>query len=149
MTYCECLEEHHNSKDCGNKRLLRRQYAHTEVKNTALTGFGLFASDGIDPGSLIIEFVGEVLFRGERSKACTNNYTFSLRSGLSLDAANMGNKARFINHSCHPNSIAEEWFSGGRLSLGIYSISKIAINEEITISYHSQLDFKCKCPSCS
>ena len=42
-----------------------------------------------------------------------------------LDAGSMGNKARFINHSCDPNCQLQKWSVNGELRLGIFAVREI------------------------
>ena len=59
------------------------------------------------------------------------------RSGSLIDATKKGNEARFINHSCDPNSQAESWTVEGQERVGIFAIKPILVGQEITYDYHS------------
>ncbi len=50
---------------CGNRRLQQREYSKTERFKEEEMGWGLRAAEDIEEGSLIIEYVGEVINRKE------------------------------------------------------------------------------------
>lgn len=58
-----------------------------------------------------------------------------------IDAAEKGNAARFINHSCQPNCVVERWQCGEQMRLGIFAAVKIKKGEEITYDYAFQYDY--------
>jgi hypothetical protein len=39
----------------------------------------------------------------------TNFYLCEVSSNMVIDATNKGNKSRFINHSCEPNTEMQKW----------------------------------------
>lgn len=61
----------------------------------------------------------------------------------------MGNNARFLNHSCNPNSELQVWRVNNEYRVGVFSIRKIKKNEEITIDYSfdsfSEEPWECHC----
>jgi len=52
-----------------------------------------------------------------------------------MDASKKGNLARFINHSCAPNSSAQRWDVNGEIRVGIIALKNIKSGDEITIDY--------------
>ena len=71
--------------------------------------WGLYASEKIQEGELIIEYVGEVIrpsmadIREKRyeKSGIGSSYLFRIDSDTIIDATKTGNMARFINHSCN------------------------------------------------
>ena len=68
-----------------------------------------------------------------------------------IDADKKGSNARFINHSCAPNSRIEKIDIDSVQRCGIYASRNISVHEEITCNYgmremkvNSKLD-KCAC----
>ena len=57
-----------------------------------------------------------------------------------IDAMKKGNRSRFINHSCDPNTIATHWNHQGRSCVFIFACKKINAGEEITYGYRMKLD---------
>ena len=62
-------------------------------------------------------------------------YIMSLPQGLAIDASKAGGPARFINHSCQPNCVAQRWQVAGDYRVGIFAAREIQADEEITFSY--------------
>ena len=52
--------------------------------------------------------------------------SFLLVSRAVVDTRHMGNEARFVNHSCSPNSELQKWSANGQMHLGVYAIDFIA-----------------------
>uniref|UniRef100_A0A8R1I8C1 SET domain-containing protein n=1 Tax=Caenorhabditis japonica TaxID=281687 RepID=A0A8R1I8C1_CAEJA len=79
-------------------------------------------------------------------------------------ALNKGNVARFINHSCSPNTVFVEVYSRRHTSdpliprIAVYATQKIALGQEITVSYWTRSEqaqsipssIRCQCgaPDC-
>ena len=81
-------------------------------------------------------------------------YIMSLPGGLAIDASTAGGPARFINHSCQPNCVAQRWQVAGRYRVGIFAAQEIQAGEEITFSYSNRgqsSSHACHCgtPVCS
>ncbi len=65
-----------------------------------------------------------------------------------IDASNYGNLARFINHSCNPNCLAESKTIKNKKHIFLYAKKPITIGEEITYDYNFECEeekIKCKC----
>jgi hypothetical protein len=58
-----------------------------------------------------------------------------LTDQLVIDATTHGSLARFLNHSCQPNCRIEKWVVGRERRVGVFSMKKIAANEELTFDY--------------
>ncbi|EGZ20174.1 hypothetical protein PHYSODRAFT_312951 [Phytophthora sojae] len=114
---------------------------HLEVRRTLRMGRGVFALVKILKGDLIREFVGE------KYSPCL--YTMKYRVKHYIDAQEFGNKSRLFNHSCEPNSRAEEWTVAGNYRVGIVAGRDIQAGEEITFDYGSEYYFnECMCSVC-
>lgn len=100
-----------------------------EIRLTSERGFGLFAKEKIPYQAFIIEYVGEVIdqnefnLRFERAKASKegNFYFLTLGHTFYIDAGPYGNDARFINHSCEPNSATKKWNVDGQTRIGFFA----------------------------
>lgn len=122
---------------CRNKNFHRGAQFAFEVKMTQSNGWGLYAKEDIPSDQFIVEYMGEVVDKAEfdrRFESAKNNnadnyYFFALENGLYIDAAEYGNVARFINHSCEPNSSVIKWtvFSNGKgqVRVGCFSNREI------------------------
>jgi SET domain-containing protein len=112
-------------------------------------GFGLFAEEQIKKGDYIIDYVGEIIPNAK----CENHpgkYLFEVDDHFTIDGAARENIARYINHSCKPNSEVE--IEKGEIK--IYAIKDIAKGEEINYDYGKEYfnefikPIGCKCTSC-
>lgn len=109
-------------------------------------GKGLFAATDIAKGGFIAEYTGTKV----ASKAADDSksrYLFEIDDEWTIDAQDGGGVARFINHSCEPNTEAE--IEDSRIN--IYAVRHIRKGEEITIDYGEEYydefirPFGCKC----
>ncbi|VDK68059.1 unnamed protein product [Litomosoides sigmodontis] len=124
-------------------------------------GWGLYALEAIAPDEMIVEYIGQKIrptVADEREKryerrGMGSSYLFRIDSDNVIDATQMGNLARFINHSCQPNCYAKIVVVDGEKRIVIYS--KLAINkgDEITYDYkfpieEDKIDCLCGAPGC-
>lgn len=113
-------------------------------------GLGLFTLEPIPSQQQIIEYTGPIIPSEERF-SIGGKYLFKLDESRAIDGRARSNLARYINHSCRPNSIAcieaeQIW---------IWSRRKIQAGEEITINYGKAYfrrfiePIGCKCEKCA
>ena len=113
---------------------------------TADRGHGLQAVSRIASGSLVIEYCGEVISHEECYRRLSSYdllgvhdfYMMELSSSLMIDARQLGNAARFINHSCAPNCHTQVWSVGSQQRVGIFALRDIEQGEEISYNYRAQ-----------
>ena len=126
--------------------LKKRTFA---VRRTA-TGLGLFALEPIPARKRVIEYVGPLVANEEVEKR-RGKYFMEVNTKWSIDGSPRTNLARYINHSCRPNS--EAIISGRRV--WIWSKRRIEAGEEITYDYGKEYfaDYinpvGCKCTKCA
>lgn len=114
------------------------------------TGLGLFATDVIEKGKFIIEYIGPKITSEEVQRRPNAKYLFEVNSRWTIDGSPRWNTARYINHSCRPN--AKAVVSRGRIR--IMATRRIKPGEEITYSYGKDYfdrfirPWGCKCISC-
>ena len=143
------------------------------------TGFGLFSTIDITEGSFIIEYIGELITKDEASlrvkKVCghnkisysndiqkeengemnyilsvNENFTNDHEVGCIVDASQIGNGARFANHSCKPNAkLVPIHVENEYPRIGLFSTRQIESGEEITYNYGDEFSIlgetKCQC----
>ena len=120
-----------------------------ELRRTA-TGLGFFALKPIPKGKRIIEYTGPYL-PNEVVDQRDGKYFFEVNSKWSIDGSPRNNMARYINHSCRPNS--EALISGRRV--WIWSRRNIKAGEEITYDYGKDYfediikPMGCRCVKCA
>jgi SET domain-containing protein len=119
------------------------------VKSSAIHGLGAFATDELPARTNVIEYQGEKIRKSESIDQCrlNNEFIFYLDEEFDLNGNVAWNPARWINHSCSPNSEAE--LVGGQI--WIVSNRLIRAGEEVTFNYgYDWTDFKdypCHCGS--
>jgi uncharacterized protein len=134
-----------------------------QVRRSGVHGKGVFAARDIPKGDVVIEYVGEriswpqALDRHPHDPLQPDHtFYFSLDSGDVIDANVGGNAARWINHACTTNCVADE--VDGRVY--IKAKRAIAAGEELFYDYGLVIDerytkalkkrFECRCgtPGC-
>lgn len=137
--------------NCSNRRW-RTRTAELEIRKAGDKGLGVFALHNVSRGSLLCEYVGEIIDAVEKERHYGTTGALYLRQyGLEsyIDAQHTGNISRFINHSCKPNSRAEEWSVYGVFRVGIFAIRNINAGEEIAFDYGPEYNINnCLCESC-
>lgn len=126
-----------------------KKSTNVKVKRSS-AGLGLFALAPILKNKTIIEYIGK---RVPTSTGDTldNRYIFNVNSRIDIDGSPRYNTARYINHSCRPNSDAIN--RKGRIF--IVSRRNIKEGEEITYNYGKDYfegfiqKMGCRCEKCS
>lgn len=140
------------SQDCGNRAFTdlvndyheRKKYATAyEVIETEKKGCGLFSVRTYNPGSLVVEYTGEVIDLDEVEhrlntfyKDVENYYFLGLEGNYVIDAGQKGSVARFANHSCDPNSEMQKWYVNNEPRIGLFAKRPIEAGEEVTYDYN-------------
>lgn len=114
---------------CNNQCFRNGPVFAFEVRLTDSRGFGLFAKEQIPLNAFIIEYVGEVIdstefnlrFQRSKSNKEDNFYFLTMGNNFYIDAGPCGNDARFINHSCEPNSATKKWNVKGQTRIGFFA----------------------------
>lgn len=115
------------------------------------TGLGLKALKSFEAGEELIEYQGPRI-NSEEANENPNPYLFGLNEDYCIDGSALSNKARYINHSCTPNSQAV--LSYDELSITIEALSAIEEGDEILIDYGEEYfeayiePIGCKCTKC-
>jgi hypothetical protein len=131
---------------CLNRRFQKRTYAKVEIFRTETKGFGLKTLQDLPEGSLIREYVGEVitmpLFAKRTQEYAEEKvehfYFMSVTPNEIIDATKKGNISRFMNHSCNPNSYTERWIVRGRFRIGLLTNRFVPAGTELTFDYQFQ-----------
>lgn len=114
------------------------------------TGLGLFANRDFKKGEFIIEYIGERMTPEEANKK-GGMYLFEINSKETVDGKDRKNIARYINHSCLPNSEVE--IKNKRIL--IYTKKAVKNGEEFNYDYGKEYfdefikPHGCKCKKCS
>lgn len=136
---CRCGEK------CTNRTIQTSSNVPLEIFSADNKGLGVRTKSDIKSGSFIIEYVGEVISESEfkerietRYSNDIHDYCVYLEDGVVIDARNMGNESRLMNHSCQPNCAVEKWVVKGLPCMAIFSCRDISAGEELTFDYKFQ-----------
>ncbi|KAK7023973.1 SET-domain-containing protein [Favolaschia claudopus] len=137
-----CNACHH---ECTNTSLQRGAFQHIAVKQSKF-GLGAFATKSLKKGTLIGEYVGELVGdlqleqRQVIQKHVHLNYCFGTNGGDTIDAQWLGNPTRFLNDSMprKPNCEAGHILVNGEKRIAITTIKNVKEGAELTLSYGEQ-----------
>ncbi|KAL3317387.1 hypothetical protein Ciccas_003957 [Cichlidogyrus casuarinus] len=112
-----------------------------------IQGLGLYAARDLEKHSFIIEYLGETIRnevgnKRERLYQAQNRgiYMFRASDDCIVDATMCGGLARYINHSCEPNCMAEVVHFDGLPHIIIIANRRVEKGEELTYDY--KFDFE-------
>ena len=131
-----------------------------QVRKSGVHGKGVYALREIPAGSVLIEYIGEIIdwkeaLRRHPHDPSDPNHTFYFHIDEQhvIDANVGGNASRWINHACEPNCEADE--TGGRVF--IKALSDLSPGEELFYDYGLVIDerltpklkaqYACRCGS--
>lgn len=137
------------------RNMKRLEKISLKILRSRIHEWGVFTTIPINENEMIIEYVGEIIrqkvadIREKYYEAMNIGcYMFRIDDNFIIDATRKGNKARFINHSCDPNSATKIIEINGVKKIIIYAIRKISQGEEITYDYkfpYEEKKIKCNC----
>lgn len=111
-----------DTKDTSPKYQVRRSSA----------GLGLFTTQPITKGEMVIEYTGEKITEAEANRR-GGKYLFELNDNWTIDGKGRENKARYLNHSCRPNCYPE--LDENEEHIFIFAKRNIKAGEELTYDY--------------
>lgn len=112
-------------------------------------GLGLFATQTFNAGDFVAEYTGMRIPTAVADSLKTR-YIVEIDEDWAIDGSSRSNIARYINHSCQPNTEAE--YRDGKVC--IYAIRTIREGDEFTIDYGDEYfeefirPVGCKCIVC-
>ncbi|XP_047317125.1 histone-lysine N-methyltransferase ASHH3 isoform X3 [Impatiens glandulifera] len=134
---CKC------GSSCQNQPFQNRHQKEMKLVKTERCGSGIVADEDIKQGEFVIEYVGEVIddqtceerLWKMKDRGETNFYLCEINRDTVIDATFKGNKSRYINHSCSPNTELQKWRIDGETRIGIFSTRDIKKGEELNYDY--------------
>jgi hypothetical protein len=139
--------------DCDTCSLrFRHPSDNLDVRMGGIHGKGLFATQVIPIGQMVIEYTG----RRTNTIPIDSRYAVKLTGQeMYIDAKDKRNINRYVNNSCVPNCVLQQWrdkTENERVS--IVSVVEILEGVEVTVDYGDERrrmfkDGRCHCPKCS
>jgi uncharacterized protein len=115
----------------------------TQVRQSGIHGKGVYAVRPIKAGETVLEYKGEIItWRKAQDRhphdvnQPNHTFYFHLDDGHVIDGKYDGNSARWVNHSCEPNLLAEQ--DGNRFFLK--ALRDIDVGEELFYDYGLMID---------
>ncbi|XP_060784206.1 histone-lysine N-methyltransferase 2C isoform X2 [Neoarius graeffei] len=151
-----------HSKSSQYRRLSSEWKSNVYLAHSRIQGLGLFAARDIEKQTMVIEYLGnilrnEVAMRKELHYKAKNRAVFMFRidGDCVIDATCSGSPARYINHSCSPNCVAEVVTFERGYKIIISSNRRIEKGEELCYDYrlalvdnHSKVACLCGAANC-
>lgn len=122
-------------------------------KQSRISGWGVYAGQVIEKGTVIVEYKGELVTqeeawdREQRYLPKGRIWLFTISGTWARDAAVGGNIARYVNHSCTPNCYSDVF---GK-TIVIIAKRRLEKGEELTYNYNTDGIAKINClcrPGC-
>uniref|UniRef100_A0A3Q2YM30 [histone H3]-lysine(4) N-methyltransferase n=1 Tax=Hippocampus comes TaxID=109280 RepID=A0A3Q2YM30_HIPCM len=136
-----------HSKSSQYRRLKTEWKNNVYLARSRIQGLGLYAAKDLEKHTMVIEYIGtvirnEVANRREKVYELQNRgiYMFRINNEQVIDATLTGGPARYVNHSCAPNCVAEVVTFDKEDKIIIISSRRIPKGEELTYDY--QFDFE-------
>ncbi len=124
---------------------------HDLIVKRSRAGLGLYTKSAIKKGDFIIAYTGEIISDAEANRR-GGKYLFTINKTWTIDGKERANTARYINHSCRPNSEVEVY--GRKREVKVFAKRNIKPGEEITYDYGKEYCDEyikptgCRCDKC-
>ncbi|KAK6183545.1 hypothetical protein SNE40_011007 [Patella caerulea] len=136
-----------HSKSQQYRRLKTEWKTNVYLDRSRIQGLGLYAARDLEKHTMVIEYIGdlirnEVANRREKTYEEQNRgiYMFRIDEDSVIDATMAGGPARYINHSCAPNCVAEVVPFEKDSKIIIITNRRLSKGEELTYDY--KFDFE-------
>lgn len=151
-----------HSKSSQYRKMKSEWRNNVVLARSRVQGLGLYAARDIEKHTMVIEYIGmlirnEIAEKYERIHEKNNRgiYMFRLDEDRVIDATLSGGLARYINHSCNPNCVAEAVEIDRERKILIIANRKILKGEELAYDYKLAIEddqhkISCLCgaPTC-
>ncbi|XP_064643993.1 histone-lysine N-methyltransferase 2C-like isoform X4 [Lineus longissimus] len=136
-----------HSKSQQYRRLKTEWQNNVYLGRSRIQGLGLFAARDLEKHTMVIEYIGELIRnevaeKREKEYEAQNRgtYMFRLETDFVVDATLTGGHARYVNHCCQPNCVAEVVPFEKESKIIIIANRRVARGEELTYDY--KFDFE-------
>ncbi|GAB6031866.1 hypothetical protein CHUAL_010262 [Chamberlinius hualienensis] len=146
-TTCPYSKQFIHSKAFQYRKMKVEWRNNVYLARSRIQGLGLYAAREIEKHTMVIEYLGELIRnevaeKRERYYEAQNRgiYMFRLDDGRVIDASLTGGLARYINHSCNPNCVAEVVQIDREYRIIIFACRRIARGEELCYDYKFDIE---------
>ncbi|XP_056641929.1 histone-lysine N-methyltransferase 2C-like isoform X3 [Diorhabda sublineata] len=159
---CPYSKQFVHSKSSQYKKMKQEWRNNVYLARSKIQGLGLYAARDLEKHTMVIEYIGE-LIRTELAECREKQYEaknrgiymFRLDEERVVDATLCGGLARYINHSCNPNCVAETVEVDRDVKIIIFSKRRILRGEELSYDYkfdieddQNKISCMCGAPNC-
>ncbi|XP_023237784.1 histone-lysine N-methyltransferase 2C-like [Centruroides sculpturatus] len=136
-----------HSKSSQYRKMKTEWRNNVYLARSHIQGLGLYAARDIEKHTMVIEYIGqlirnEIAERNEAIYEAQNRgvYMFRLDENRVIDATLCGGLARYMNHSCNPNCVAEVVQIDRENKILIIANRRITRGEELTYDYKFEVE---------
>ncbi|KAJ8921947.1 hypothetical protein NQ315_008581 [Exocentrus adspersus] len=159
---CPYSKQFVHSKSSQYKKMKQEWRNNVYLARSKIQGLGLYAARDLEKHTMVIEYIGEIIrtelaeCREKQYEAKNRGiYMFRLDEERVVDATLSGGLARYINHSCNPNCVAETVEVDRDVRIIIFAKRRIQRGEELSYDYKFDIEddqhkISCMCgaPNC-
>ncbi|CAH1993564.1 unnamed protein product [Acanthoscelides obtectus] len=159
---CPYSKQFVHSKSSQYKKMKQEWKNNVYLARSKIQGLGLYAARDLEKHTMVIEYIGEIIrtelaeCREKQYEAKNRGiYMFRLDEERVVDATLCGGLARYINHSCNPNCVAETVEVDRDVRIIIFTKRRIQRGEELSYDYKFDIEddqhkISCMCgaPNC-
>ncbi|KAL3280233.1 hypothetical protein HHI36_017729 [Cryptolaemus montrouzieri] len=159
---CPYSKQFVHSKSSQYKKMKMEWRNNVFLARSKIQGLGLYSARDLEKHTMVIEYIGEIIrtelaeTREKKYEARNRGiYMFRLDEERVVDATLSGGLARYINHSCNPNCVAETVEVDRDLRIIIFAKRRIQRGEELSYDYKFDIEddqhkISCMCgaPNC-
>ncbi|XP_023312429.1 histone-lysine N-methyltransferase 2C isoform X6 [Anoplophora glabripennis] len=159
---CPYSKQFVHSKSSQYKKMKQEWRNNVYLARSKIQGLGLYAARDLEKHTMVIEYIGEIIrtelaeCREKQYEAKNRGiYMFRLDEERVVDATLCGGLARYINHSCNPNCVAETVEVERDVRIIIFAKRRIQRGEELSYDYKFDIEddqhkISCMCgaPNC-
>ncbi|ODN00513.1 Histone-lysine N-methyltransferase trr [Orchesella cincta] len=144
---CPYSKQFVHSKSSQYKKMKQEWRNNVYLARSKIQGLGLYAARDIEKHTMVIEYIGEIIrpelaeLREKKYEASNRGiYMFRVDENRVIDATLCGGLARYINHSCNPNCVAETVEVDRDLRIIIFANRRISRGEELAYDYKFEFE---------
>ncbi|KAG8188064.1 hypothetical protein JTE90_014303 [Oedothorax gibbosus] len=131
-----------HSKSSQYRKMKTEWRNNVYLARSKIQGLGLYAARDMEKHTMVIEYIGQLIRNeiSERNEAIyeaqnRGTYMFRLDENRVIDATLSGGLARYINHSCYPNCVAENVQIDRENKILIITNRRVSRGEELSYDY--------------